>query len=264
MSAIDSFEHAHVGKFFGLPIYWVLNESHNNQLSHLTDCSSDDGVIIDQYSLSVGGGSGEHPALIFNNDAAIFHFLLNLEEVNPPTPNATNQELLDYKIYQLAQEIENKYYDRKHEQENDYDEICYWTIDQNQWPLETFIGVAKKWGSSNDNTTIAENMIQAIALFIINEMPLKECIKDKDLVEFAKNYKTLTQTNLLKQERKDFLSVAVSKIKEDQKCGKIIRNNQVIWGYSLKDWQEDNMPLIEKEAFDEKISNSNIAKKIKI
>lgn len=64
MSAIDTLTHAHVGYFCDIPIYWVFEEG---KLGHLTDHNDDYDKVINQYYLSIGGGSGEHPALIISN-----------------------------------------------------------------------------------------------------------------------------------------------------------------------------------------------------
>lgn len=264
MSAIDSFEHAHVGNFFNLPIYWVLNENYTNQLSNLTDKTQDDDEVIDQYSLSIGGGSGEHPALILNNDAVVFQFLQNVDEVKEPKHGATSHEVIDYQMYQLIQKVEDKYYDKPNKYQNTHD-ICYWSIDQNQWPLETFININKKWGESKyQENGLSKNIIKAIALFIIKEMPLSACLKDADLIELAKMYRSHTWEKAFDKKEEAYLSLSVSTIKGNDKSGKIIKNNQTVWGYSLKDWESDNQPIIEKAQFEEKLSPKSTSKKIKL
>ena len=59
MSAIDSLTHYHVGNFFGIPVYWVIEES---KLSMITDIDYEDGYdAINKNFLCIGGGRGEHP-----------------------------------------------------------------------------------------------------------------------------------------------------------------------------------------------------------
>lgn len=266
MSAIDSFEHAHVGNFFDFPIYWVLNESMTNKLDHLTDNQADTGKIINQYSLSVGGGSGEHPALIFNNDAALYQYLTNIEEIDEPSINSTQAETLDYKIYQLAKKIEDRYLDKENGYKNPH-EFCYWTIDQNQWPLEAFIHVSKQLEQSNSNSNLnhlAQHITKAIALFIIQEMPLEQCVQDSELIELAQMYRTQMWEKAFDKKEEQFLQLGIATIKDNQKSGKIIRNNQTVWGYSLQDWFNDNIPLIEKKEFEELMSQQSVGKKIKL
>lgn len=267
MSAIDSFEHAHVGNFFDFPIYWVLNESMTNELDHLTDNQADTGKIINQYSLSVGGGSGEHPALIFNNDAVLYHYFLGIEEIDEPSINATETETLDYQMFQLAQKIENRYVDKENKYQNLNNEICYWTIDQNQWPLEAFIHVSEKWAQSkpsNHFSHLAQHIAKAIALFIIQEMPLEQCVQDSELIELAQMYRTQMWDKAFDKKEEQFLQLGIATIKDNQKSGKIIRNNQTVWGYSLQDWFNDNIPLIEKKEFEELMSQQSVGKKIKL
>jgi hypothetical protein len=256
MSAIDTFEHAHVGYFFSLPIYWVLNNTTNNKLENLTDSEQDKNKIIDQFSLSIGGGSGEHPALIFNNDAVLFQFLLDINEIDMYSNNVSASDIIDQCLYKLVHKVKDEYSYK--------DEIACWSIDQNQWPLETFIEISKKWNKLAPQEDLAQSMIKAVALFIINEMPLEQCLKDKNIIEFAKVYRTQQWQNAFNKEEEKSLLLGIKTVKENHKSGKIIRDNQVVWGYSLLDWKNDNKPLIEKEEFEKQIEMPNHSKKIKL
>lgn len=65
MSHIDSFKHQFVGKFGYLPVYLALEDI-------------DGDFICSKHQLVLGGGSGEHPALVLANpDAAVARFIDN-------------------------------------------------------------------------------------------------------------------------------------------------------------------------------------------
>ena len=174
MSAIDTFNHAHVGNFFNIPIYWIFEE---NSLSRLTDNSNDKNIIIDQSFLSIGGGSGEHPALIFQNDAVIFQFLKNIQEIPKPNEKSNSSHIFHYDIFIKSEHIQELF----------YNEYAYWNIDQNQWPLESFIDVYKKLNRiQKSSTPLTERIQNVLAMFIIYEMPLDHCLKNQELISIAK------------------------------------------------------------------------------
>ena len=239
MSAIDTFTHAHVANFFHLPVYWVFEEG---EMSHLTDNANDDGIMMDKFHLSIGGGSGEHPALIINNDAVLFRFLSNIADIEQLVDNPTEEDIFDYKMVQLAQEIDDKFHDKANNYKNPNEEITQWRIDQNQWPLETFVRIAKEFRQTSDKKKerLEKCISDAVALFIIYEMPLEHCIQDKQLIEFANMFKSNRWQNAFNyQEIRDMFD-GFTGLLNCQKSGKIIRDNKAVWGYSLNDWLKDN------------------------
>lgn len=239
MSAIDTLTHAHVANFFNLPVYWIFEEG---ELSHLTDKLIDDDKKINQYFLSIGGGSGEHPALIINNDAVLFHFLSHVEEISEPDMLDSEEHKFDYQMYQLSEKIKDKYFDKQGDYKNINEEICYWDIDKNQWPLNTFVRISEEMKSdNNDRTSLEDKIIDAAALFIIHEMPLEHCVQDADLIEFAKMYKSNQWSKVIDYKQICDKFVGFTGVLNCHKYGKIIRDNKVVWGYSLNDWLKDNV-----------------------
>jgi hypothetical protein len=224
MSSIDSLEHAHVAKFFGLPIYWVLEEK---PLSYLIDIDEDTIEVINQYYLSIGGGSGEHPALIIKNDAVVYQLIRKLVDIEDVVDGSYDHELISY-AEQLQEQMitDDELYNLRH-----------WHIDQNEWPLETFIRVNKQFDDELE-VPLVDKISHAIALFIIYEMPLEVCLNDKRIVELAKMIRSNKWEKALPQEIVKYLS-AVSGLMECEKMGKVIRNGQVVWGYSLTDWRRE-------------------------
>jgi hypothetical protein len=224
MSSIDSLEHTHVAKFFGLPIYWVLEEK---PLSYLIDIDDDTTEVINQYYLSIGGGSGEHPALVIKNDAVVYQLIRKLVDLEDVDDGSYDHELISY-AEQLQEQMitDDELYNLRH-----------WRIDQNEWPLETFIRVNKQFDDDSE-VTLVDKISHAIALFIIYEMPLEVCLKDQRIIELAKMIRSNKWEKALPQEIVKYLS-AVSGLLEYEKMGKVIRNGQAVWGYSLNDWRRE-------------------------
>jgi hypothetical protein len=223
MSSIDSLEHAHVAKFFGLPIYWVLEEK---PLSYLIDIDDDTTEVINQYYLSIGGGSGEHPALVIKNDAVVYQLIRKLVDLEDVDDSSFDHQLISYAEHLQEQMIT--------------DDVIYglrnWRIDQNEWPLETFIMVKKQFDDSK--VSLVDKISHAMALFIIYEMPLEACLKDQRIIELAKMIRSNQWEKALPQEIVKYMS-AVSGLMECEKMGKVIRNGQAVWGYSLNDWRKE-------------------------
>jgi hypothetical protein len=224
MSSIDTLEHAHVAKFFGLPIYWVLEEK---PLSYLIDIDDDTTEVINQYYLSIGGGSGEHPALVIKNDAVVYQLIRKLVDLEEVVDGSYDHQLISY-AEQLQEQMitdDELYY------------LRYWRIDQNEWPLETFIRVNKQFDDELE-VPLVDKISHAIALFIIYEMPLEVCLKDKRIIEFAKMIRSNRWENALPGEVVRYMST-VGGLLQCEKMGKVIRNGQVVWGYSLTDWRRE-------------------------
>jgi hypothetical protein len=224
MSSIDSLEHTHVAKFFGLPIYWVLEE---NPLSYLIDIDDDTTEVINQYYLSIGGGSGEHPALVIKNDAVVYQLIRKLVDLEDVDDGSYDHELISY-AEQLQEQMIT---------DDELYNLRYWRIDQNEWPLETFIRVNKQFDDDSE-VSLLDKISHAMALFIIYEMPIEACLKDQRIIELAKMIRSNEWEKALPQEIVKYLS-AVSGLLEYEKMGKVIRNGQVVWGYSLNDWRRE-------------------------
>jgi hypothetical protein len=189
MSIIDSYDHAHVAQFFDLPIYWVLEETTQ------ADLTGRDEPLNMNY-LCIGGGGGEHPALVVNNDAVVSRLL---NEINLGTGGNSDRPI----------------------------------IDQNDWPLESFIRIADKFNKSKIQLT--DKIIYAIALFIIYEMPLEYCLKDSKLVEASK----MILNGVPLSNDISACWDAINGVLECQKVGRLTRNGNVIWGYGLNDWRNE-------------------------
>lgn len=227
MSSIDTLDHAHVGKFFGLPIYWVLEEK---PLHFLTDCDDwRDAEVINQHCLSIGGGGGEHPALIINNDAVVFNLTREFTDVNKVDPNSYDHALISFSDKLWDECIRGDSYLHFH--------LSRWGVNQNEWPLETFIRVHKEF-NDDSGVSLLDKICHAMALFIVYEMPIEVCLKDQRIIELAKMIRSNQWEKALPQSIVKYMS-AVSGLLECEKYGKVIRDGQVVWGYSLNDWRRE-------------------------
>ena len=233
MSAVDTMNNVHVGNFFNIPIYWIIE---SKKLSSLTDNDVDDNLTIDQYSLSIGGGSGEHPALVLNNDAIIFKFLTNIKDIPAPNKDSNEVDIFNYDVFTKVENIQNKF----------HKEYFYWTIDQNQWPLDSFVEVHRKFNRIQKNSfSLSEKIENTLAMFIIYEMPLEHCLKNKDILEVAKMIRSNRWQNIFEKDI-SYCFQSIEGVLNSQKLGKIIKNGKAVWGYSLNDWMNDHKDLSNK------------------
>jgi hypothetical protein len=85
MSYIDTFDHEFVGFFGGLPVYHPLDTVSGNAPDS-ADFNCDPTMLV------IGGGGGEHPALVLRRpDCAVAHFLTDwLEHYRHTLPLAEN------------------------------------------------------------------------------------------------------------------------------------------------------------------------------
>lgn len=245
MSAIDTIDHAHAEFFFGIPVYWFLE---NAKMNKITDRDIDSEKIVSKFYISVGGGSGEHRALILNNDALIFNLIKSFEEIN-------KSDDINYKIYELSEDILDKY------STNDKEDIYHWRFDQNHWPLSTFIRIHDEMNKINPNKQDLQQRIQnALALFIIYKMPLKHCLKDPDLIEIASLLKANPNCILLKESKENFIGFTGTNLIN----GRITINNSTVFGYSLDDWKRENNSYELSEKLNADLTTKNKINKVKI
>lgn len=77
MSYIDTFEHEFIGFFGGLPIYHPLEEV-------IGDSQAPASFSCNPNNLVIGGGEGEHPALVLERpDCAVVHFVTSWLKSSP-------------------------------------------------------------------------------------------------------------------------------------------------------------------------------------
>lgn len=247
MSAVDCIDHVHLGYFNDkIGIYWPLfNES---KLSRLTDNKDEDDILLSPHNLLIGGGSGEHPAMHVINDAAVLHFFCLGYLFDYLTIPEENWEIKDEGISDFFKKLERvsyEYSDRDNEKDR-----WYWTINQNHWPLETFVEIDhdfKIMGLKNPHENIKTQMSKVLTdifgAIIVEKMPL-EAIHDQELKElvvlFKENKEKLEPFML--PDYLDKLLMFFDKPEPDEQYGRnlTIKGNNINTGYSLEDWYKDN------------------------
>ena len=110
MSYIDTRDHSYVGKFLGLPLYHPLQEY-----------PTDDEFYANVSNLVLGGGSGEHPALVIKNPAAC---VLAYVEFSAQLLGINYEEKNWFKSWEKVFDNDKTY--------NIYDNLCYenWSMEQ--------------------------------------------------------------------------------------------------------------------------------------
>jgi hypothetical protein len=167
MSAIDCIDHAAVASYFGIPVYWVMQES----IKGMVNDTNDDNPL-NQYNLVVGGGSGEHDALILDNDELVAWYLSRLWQYfeDESKFNLTEGELQTIQLFA--------------EQDHDYH------FDQNDWPLETYANIYNKIDKSIASyQCLHTRILSTFALFIIHVLPIEHSLQDYKLRELVELYK---------------------------------------------------------------------------
>lgn len=233
MSAIDTFNNVHVAYINNLPIYWILTE---NKMSLLTELKEDELKIINQYNLSIGGGSGEHPALVFYNDQVVYNFLQHT--IYYDNDNENNVQIKELK--NMIKKI--------NVQESDF--LTTNSFNKNQWDLSSFIKLADffKQHGIMDIENFESNLSNLMALLIINEMPIEDCIKNEDIKKCIYFIRENNDVNFygLNESYVNKLSGFYS-MKLIHKYGKTQKNGKTIWEYGLDDYMLDKENINNKK-----------------
>jgi|GEM_PF-5741411 len=111
MSDIDTCKHLRLGLFLGIPLYEILQDtdalhSVNNQ-DHLNLPKHHEKAFVAKGSLALGGGSGEHPALIFHNPTyCVARYLIDIL----PTDSANSDHELVAKSCCIQEDLQTLEY----------------------------------------------------------------------------------------------------------------------------------------------------------
>lgn len=224
MSAIDSFEHVHAGDVFQLPLYWFIETGNSRRL---LDRISLQYPEVNPYHMSLGGGSGEHPALIINNDKALIFTLNYIYDIcDDVAPNAEYVML----IKRLKECIENT--------QNEW----RYAFDKNDWDFNAFAHVNTFLNTTlpSDMYTaepLESHMMLAVGFFILYRMPLESCIASDKLKTLA----LAMREALPEGEVPLFAEYTQLAIRPAQCFGKKCEDGASRWSYSLEDWYLEQM-----------------------
>ena len=217
MSSVDCVVNVNVGivRDINIPIYWCLED-----LEHDTN-----GDTITRNDLIIGGGSGEHPALLIKN-ANLLPLRLLKELIidaydsvrlyfNSDVFQLYNTKMVDKMAINIAETCET------------YD-TYFFTSD---WPLRTWLTTMNAMQRNGySDTRFEEELLLAITKFVYQNMPVdfydddvfRTLVEHHDVISFAL------------ENMKDVLPI--ERLNRTNSAGKNIVNGQVVWGYSLDDY----------------------------
>lgn len=229
MSAIDCLDHVHAANFLGMPVYWIIEE---RAMSTITDFQSDDNRIVNKNFISLGGGSGEHAALIINIDGALFNLL---SVIDTEGLISSGLSVSDEK---LANQIDN-YYELKCDDER---MMSLEYFDNNHWPAMAFVrmyeGIKNFYSSDMKQEELERQINCAVAMLIISSFPLNHCVVDTELREIVQKL-PLTEKSFFSEDLEKTMGM-FEIMEKGKSAGRIMRNGTVSWGYSLEDFKQDN------------------------
>lgn len=250
MSAVDCINHVHLGYFNNtIGVYWPLfNES---KLSKVTDNKDEDDVPLSPHKLLIGGGSGEHPAMHVINDAAVLHFFCLgylFYDIPDEDTNFTEDENV-CEFFKKLQNVCDEYSKRYTEKDR-----WYWTINQNHWPLETFVEIDRafeevglKYPDENIRAQLSKVLTDIFGAIIIEKMPI-EAIHDEELKELVLMFKKHKEklNPFMLPDYLDKLMMFFDEPEPEMEFGEkqfgqnfTIEGNDINTGYSLEDWYRD-------------------------
>ncbi len=197
MSAIDCGNTVHIADYYDIPVYWPIQEQNRQGVTGLPH---DALKVLTKNDIVIGGGSGEHSAMVIN---------------------------IDYAISTLASIVDNMYFSTN----NNY-------LDKGSWNIIELIDLYNKMHHKDLLMSFETTILTNIAAFVIAEMPLKECIVDPEILKYAQSkLKELPWdyfngfSGVLNSQK--FGSIFID---DPNNPGSTITK----WGYSLNDWYNDN------------------------
>ncbi len=156
MSHIDSFKHELVGLFGGLPLYHPLEKI-------------DGDFQADERQLILGGGSGEHPAMVIENPLAAVAWFLR-DELN--SLKGDNIKTKDYPLKRYIAQWESVIKEHESWDSNEVLKFYDWTIEtyKNFYDLSTSKAMPNPY-SEDSSKEIEEWLILGLGEFIFFAMP---------------------------------------------------------------------------------------------
>lgn len=147
MSAIDCGNVVHVADYYDISTYWPVEEQDREGVTGLPH---DKGKVLTMNDIVIGGGSGEHPAMVIN---------------------------IDYAISILASIEDNKYF------------CVDGHVDKGSWSVPDLMNLYQKMGINEDSASFECTILMNIATFVIAELPLDECIVNPEVLQYAQEKK---------------------------------------------------------------------------
>lgn len=237
MSDIDAVQNVHVAKFKGnINMYWPMENVSMDKVVR----NAGSKTLTPEHIL-LGGGAGEHSALVIYSDAVVLQTLIYDSLFN--TPESWDGHAPDVvAFFKKNEKLHNKY---SYGIENPlFDAIRgSWSMDTNQWPLQSWVSFIDSLDKDDllSEDTPERVMIDMLGVFILEQMPLV-CLMDNDIREMAELYRKNKESlrPYMKQGYIDKLLGYFTEPKQGEMCGTIHENGETRWGYNLSDWKKDN------------------------
>jgi len=233
VSAIDRFDHVHVANWYGIPVYWPQEVFMS---SDVTDEKQGE-YQIDEHVLAVGGGSGEHPALILDVDECVRQWMHTLKLALNFEAGRADLGPFDHPDVPLAtlDNYFNEFYGHG---------LHRWGMNLNEWPLETFIRIHEerqrvRHGDEMLGMPLEKYIMVQFGMFIAEFMP-RACISSPKLgeaVDKALAEGAIRECGLLPQDLEPHGFVGLL---PGQEGGRKNIGNKIQHGYSLHNWLRDN------------------------
>lgn len=248
MSAIDCIDHVHVGYFNKIPVYWILSKDTQRNKNTTFEClDTNNETQIDKTFIAIGGGGGEHPALIIDLVPMMHRFLGNMKYQRALNGTETNKDKL------IIEKWNQVWGDRS-------DGIHYWTLDLNDWPLETWFDFKQFFNSKLPETfpkKVETNIYNTIGFLVLRVLPYRYIFSDHpDLIELCDLLNNIGVSWDNDDAPPNFATENVWEIPEFEAhyhgmiipvfpqhgYGSILKpgTNNVQWGYGLHEWLIDN------------------------
>lgn len=143
MSAIDCGNVVHVADYYDIATYWPVEEQDRKAVTNLPH---DAGKVLTKNDIVIGGGSGEHPAMVIN---------------------------IDYAISTLASILDDKYF------------CIDGYVDKGSWSVKDLWRVHEKMKLDENSDWFECTILMNIATFVIAELPLEYCIVNEEVLKYA-------------------------------------------------------------------------------
>ncbi len=244
MSAIDCLTHVHVANFYGIPVYWLqLQDARwpaTIDTSDITD--QETGVPISPNILCIGGGSGEHPALVIEMDK---NCRWTLKQIIKSEDELTEKE--NKRDIELVTKVSNLKRGS-----------CWYDLDLNQWPLDTWVKIGQHIKTHPDyekvkpqNNSVEKLIKLSIAFFVLTKLPYKFILNhDPELVSiidlmFKCDFQDCDHCSSEIYSTHDFETMAICDISSPfpyntSGSRKNPETGKIKWGFSLWQWYELN------------------------
>lgn len=246
MSAIDCFANVPlcVMRPQRIPLYFLVSDFDKNAIIYSYENKMKD-ILPKMKYVSLGGGSGEREALIFNIDSAVFQYFNLVSDILEQ--NEIECQLIeDFDLFV----------------EQDETDVRYHRLDLNVLDIEIILEYAdllKTFGFHQSyNSSLNMTFLALIGYYVLNHLPIKVFDKSiQGLIEKYKKYMKDCDDQEIKgfiqsiEETFDIAFISVENSEFYKACGakpiysKFNEPDGSTFGYTLEMWKEDHPEYID-------------------